>query len=142
MGITKFGNKGLQRALNRWERDIIDEVKRIIRETAVILQREARLFAPEDSGYLRESIEMEVAPNGLSAFVKVHAEYSIYVEYGTGIYATGPGGSRAKRIPWVFYSERYQQFFTTYGMVPQPFWHPAVEIASDFFVKEMRKLGK
>ncbi len=25
-----------------------------------------------------------------------------YVEYGTGIYATGPGGSRATNISWSF----------------------------------------
>lgn len=33
---------------------------------------------------------------GLTGIISVGAEYAIYVEYGTGIYATGPGGSRAK----------------------------------------------
>lgn len=26
--------------------------------------------------------------------------YAPYIEFGTGIYAEGPGGSKAKRIPW------------------------------------------
>lgn len=27
--------------------------------------------------------------------------YAPYVEFGTGMYAEGPGGSKAKRIPWL-----------------------------------------
>ena len=53
-------------------------------------------MAPVDMGYLKESIDFIFKNDGLTGIVSVGAEYAIYIEYGTGIYATGPGGSRAK----------------------------------------------
>lgn len=77
MTITRLGNRDLTRALRRWGNQIEDEVKRIVIETTAIIQNEARALAPVDSGYLRQSIEVEVLNNGLSAIVTVDAEYAI-----------------------------------------------------------------
>ena len=52
-------------------------------------------LAPADLGFLKESIDFRFENNGLTGVINVGAEYSVYVEYGTGIYATK--GSRAKR---------------------------------------------
>ncbi|MFP7199683.1 HK97 gp10 family phage protein [Lysinibacillus halotolerans] len=139
MGITRFGHKRLRKAVNRWSDEIIDDVKRIVTETAYILQTEARARAPEDSGYLRQSIEVDLMNNGLTAVVTVGADYAIYIEYGTGIYAVNGDG---RKTPWVYYSDKYGEFVFTRGMKAQPFWFDAVETARKYFKKEMRKLGR
>lgn len=77
-------------------------------------------MAPVDMGYLKESIDFMFKNDGLTGIVSVGAEYAIYVEYGTGIYATGPGGSRAKKIPWS-YKDDDGEWHTTYGSPAQPF---------------------
>lgn len=137
--ITRFGSKEIQRALKRWGKDIEKDVKRIVNETATIIQSNAVALAPVDSGYLRQSINVEVLDGGMTAVVTVDADYAIYIEYGTGIYAVGGNG---RKTPWVFYSEKYGQYFTTNGMRAQPFWFPSVEQGRKYFIKEMKKLGK
>ena len=51
---------------------------------------------PVDTGYLRESVSMDFKKGGLTGVINIGSEYALYVNYGTGIYAVGPGGSRAK----------------------------------------------
>lgn len=70
-----------------------------------------------------------IAEDTLMFVVAALAPYSVYHEYGTGIYATGPGGSRAKKIPWVYYDEYLGKWFTTYGVAPHPFMRPGYEAA-------------
>jgi hypothetical protein len=54
----------------------------------------------------------------------------IYLEYGTGIHAKPEGGgTRAKHIPWTYYDEELDQFFTTSGMEAQPFAQPGFDAA-------------
>ncbi|WP_010305399.1 HK97-gp10 family putative phage morphogenesis protein [Kurthia senegalensis] len=139
MTITRFGSSSLARALKKWSKDIEDEVKRIIVETAAIIQTEARLLAPVDSGYLRQSIEIELLNGGLTAIINVDADYAIYIEYGTGIYATKGNGNKDG---WVYFSEKYGEFVFTRGMQAQPFWFPALEVGEKYFKKEMSKLGR
>lgn len=77
MSVTHFGNRALSKALKKWGNQIEDEIKRIVVETATIIQTEARARAPVDSGYLRQSIEVEVLNGGLTAIVTVDADYAI-----------------------------------------------------------------
>lgn len=77
MGLTRFGAKSLQIALDKWGKDIEKDVKRIITETASILRNEAKARAPVDSGDLKRSIEMDVAEDGMSAVVHVGVHYAI-----------------------------------------------------------------
>ncbi|MDI1796975.1 HK97 gp10 family phage protein, partial [Staphylococcus aureus] len=70
-----------------------------------------------DLGFLKESIDFRFENNGLTGVINVGAEYSVYVEYGTGIYATK--GSRAKKIPWS-YKDANGKWHTTKGQAPQP----------------------
>jgi hypothetical protein len=53
--------------------------------------------------------------------------YGAFVNYGTGIYAAGPGGTRAKKIPWVYNDGK--GFHTTSGMKPTWFFTNAVYTA-------------
>lgn len=139
MSVTRFGSRALSSALRRWGNQIEDEIKRIVVETAAVIQTEARARAPVDSGYLRQSIEVEVLNGGLTAIVTVDASYSVFIEYGTGIYAKNGNGNKDG---WVFYSEKYGQFVFTRGMEAQPFWFPAIEVGRQYFRREMRRLRR
>ena len=139
MSITRFGSKELERALNKWSDKIEKEVKRIIHETALLIQSEARALAPVDSGYLRHSITIDLSGDGLTALISVGSEYGIYIEYGTGIYAVKGNG---RKDGWVYYNEKYREFVFTHGMKAQPFWFPAIEVGKTYYEKEMKKLGR
>lgn len=56
------------------------------------------------------------------------------MNYGTGIYAVGPGGSRAKNIPWR-YKDADGHWHTPKGQRAQPFWEPAIDEGRAFFNK-------
>nr|WP_162920115.1 HK97-gp10 family putative phage morphogenesis protein [Paenisporosarcina cavernae] len=138
-GKVSFGHKALERALKRYGEDILEEVRRIIIETASIIRARAKLLAPVDDGNLRDSIEMEISSDGLSAVVKVTAHYAVYVEFGTGIYAVEGNG---RKTPWTYYSEKLGRFVVTSGMRAQPYWFPAIDEGQRYFRSEMRKLGR
>lgn len=139
MGVNRIGDKSISKALERWGDAVLDEIKRIIVSTAYLIQAEARARAPDDSGYLRESIEVEILQNGMTAVVTVGASYGIYIEYGTGIYAVNGNG---RKDGWVYYSDKHGEFVFTRGMKAQPYWFDAVETGRKYFRKEMRKLGR
>lgn len=146
MGITRFGHKGLQKALRRWGDEIIDDVRRIVKETAYLIQSEARARVPVDTSHLWRSIEVEILNDGLTAIIYVGAHYAIYVEFGTGIYAVKGDG---RKTPWAYPDPKGRVdekgnpiFIWTRGMKAQPFWFDAVEIGRRYFKKEMRKLGR
>lgn len=134
----KFGNKKLQRAIRKHGDKVTDEIKRIIYETAYVIHSNAQASAPVDESNLRDSIEVEILQGGMAAVVRVTANYAIYVEYGTGIYAVEGDG---RNTPWTYYSDKLGRFVTTQGMKPQPFWDPAIDKGKRHFRKEMRDLG-
>ena len=120
----------LVRALQVFSDKTIDEAEQGVSETAMLLNTEASSRAPVDEGNLKNSIQSEIG--GLEATVMVGASYGIFVEYGTGVYAKGPGGSRAKKIPWS-YKGADGKWYTTYGMRAQPFWFPSIDVARKYF---------
>ena len=127
LGVLLMARNNLARALQAFSNKTIEQTKRGVAETAQLLNTEASSRAPVDEGNLKGSIQSEV--NGLKATVFVSAFYAVYVEFGTGIHATK--GSRAKKIPWTYYKDG--RFYTTYGMVAQPFWFPSVDVARKYF---------
>lgn len=120
----------LARALQVFSDKTIDEVEQGVSETAMLLNTEASSRAPVDDGNLKNSIQSEIG--GLEATVMVGAFYGLFVEYGTGVYAKGPGGSRAKKLPWS-YKGADGKWYTTYGMRAQPFWFPSIDVARKYF---------
>ena len=120
----------LVRALQVFSDKTIDDAERGISETAMLLNTEASSRAPIDEGNLKNSIQSEIG--GLEATVMVGAFYGLFVEYGTGVYSKGPGGSRAKKIPWT-YKGADGKWYTTYGMRAQPFWFPSIDVARKYF---------
>jgi HK97 gp10 family phage protein len=139
MGNTiKMGNTHMQKAIKKYGASVLDEVRRIVTETAYVIQGNAQALAPFDDGNLRDSMEVELLEGGLTAIVRVTTNYAIYVEYGTGIYAVEGDG---RQTPWTYYSDKLNRFVTTKGMHPQPFWDPAIDLGEKYFKEEMRKLG-
>ena len=120
----------LVRALQVFSDKTIDDAERGISETAMLLDTEASSRVAVDTGMTKNSIQSEIG--GLEATVMVGAAYAIFVEYGTGVYAKGPGGSRAKKIPWS-YKGADGKWYTTYGMRAQPFWFPSIDVARKYF---------
>lgn len=134
MAKIKYGSNKLVIDLEKFEDEIQDWVKKGIAKTTLVIYNNAVALAPVDLGYLRESIDFNFTDGGYSSVISVGAEYAIYVEFGTGIYAKGPGGSRAKKIPWSYKGDD-GEWYTTYGQQAQPFWFPAEDKGEKFFRK-------
>lgn len=132
----------MERAFKDFTDDILGDVKKVVEDTALLIQTELKTRAPSDGGYLQESIELTMLDGGLTAKIKIGAFYAIYVNFGTGIYAEGPGGSRAVKIPWTYYSEKLGRFVTTHGMHAQEFFGPSIDVGEQYFRREMRRLGR
>ena len=138
MTVIRYGSKKLQRAVEKWKDDIIEDIKRVVVETAATIESTAKALAPVDSGYLRQSITVEIMDGGLKAKVTVDSEYAIFIEFGTGIYAANGDG---RKDGWVYYNEKYGEYVYTKGSPAQPFWFPALKEGAKYFDREMAKVG-
>ena len=120
----------LTRALQVFSDKTIDDAERGISETAMLLNTEASSRVAVDTGMTKNSIQSEIGE--LEATVMVGSAVGIWLEFGTGVYSSGPGGSRAKKIPWT-YKGADGKWYTTYGMRAQPFWFPSIDVARKYF---------
>jgi HK97 gp10 family phage protein len=137
-GRVSFGSKAIEHALEKYGDYVLDEVRRIVKETAYRIHAHAVALAPSDDGNLKDSIEVTIFPGGLTAEVTVGVHYAIFVEFGTGIYAVEGNG---RKTPWVYYSDKLKRFVFTRGMKASPFWMPAIDIGQRHFKSEFNKLG-
>ncbi len=137
-GKIKFGNKGLELSLKKFEENMIEDVKKVIASTAAIIHSTATTLAPVDEGNLKQSIEIQFLKGGLTAVVTVNSSYAVWIEYGTGVYSKD---GRGRKTPWVYWSDKLQRFTVTQGMPAQPFWGPAIDLGARHFHREMRRLG-
>ncbi|PTJ91640.1 HK97 gp10 family phage protein [Staphylococcus simulans] len=117
----------ISRGLQKYKAKVLSEAKRGVAETTALLHSNASSMAPVDTSALKKSIDMSIS--GFHGQVKVGASYAAYIEFGTGIHSEK--SSRAKKIPWTYF--KGGKFYTTYGMVAQPFWYPSVDIARQYF---------
>ena len=109
-------------------------------KACLLVEGEARRKAPRRTGNLRRSIESKVENNGdeIVGTIFTPLEYAPYVEYGTGLFATGTGGGR-KDVPWVYYDEKHNQFVRTSGQTPQPYMRPALDENRDKIIDMIRE---
>ncbi|MDG0843159.1 HK97 gp10 family phage protein [Staphylococcus equorum] len=135
MAKVKYGNWDLVAELEEYKRETEKWAKKGIAKTVNVIHNTAVSLAPVDEGFLKESINFEYKDSGLTGVIEVGASYAIYVEYGTGIYAVGPGGSRAKKIPWAYQDPKTGKWYMTKGMQAQPFWGPAIDAGRETFKK-------
>lgn len=121
-----------------------------ISKATLYVEGQARINAGKISnGELANSIASRT--DGLTGEVYTPLSYAPYVEYGTGLFATGKGGGR-KEVPWVyvegqessgraktihtketalqavaFLREKGLEAYMTYGQKPQPYMRPALD---------------
>lgn len=142
---------GLEVILDRLEKLTNQQhMEQAIEQATLFVEGEARKNAGKISnGELANSISSRA--EGLTGEVYSPLDYAPYVEYGTGLFATGKGGGR-KEVPWVYVEgqesqERAKTIHTkesalqavaflreqgleahmTYGQKPQPFMRPALD---------------
>lgn len=148
---------------------VVDRLEKLAsREKAEGAVKEATLFVVAEvrknaqqiakSGELAKSIDFR--RDGLSGIVFTPLQYAPYVEYGTGLFATGKGGGR-KEVPWVyvegqegesgraktihtkqsaieaveFLREKGLKAYMTYGQHPQPYMRPALDDNKDTIIQ-------
>lgn len=63
----------------------VRQVNQALRKSAADIERDGKIFAPVDTGNLKNSISSTVT--GLSAEIGPTAAYGVYVEYGTSVHA-------------------------------------------------------
>lgn len=85
MSINITGLRELQRNLERHREQVIREVEQSLVESALIVERDAKIKAPFDFGRLRNSISHETDFGSSSPRVTVgtNIEYAKYQEFGT-----------------------------------------------------------
>jgi HK97 gp10 family phage protein len=105
-GLTSLGNK--LRALVPSTRAAVREA---VATTALLIESDAKRFAPVDTGRLRSSIHAAIASNGLSATVVTNVVYAGVQEFGS---------TRQK---------------------PQPFLGPAFEKNRGAFIANLKRAG-
>ena len=104
-----------------------------------------------DNGILTASINTQASIESGQQVIKTGSSeiHGIYLEYGTGLYATGPGGSQAKKIPWLWKveSRKWAAIFgiergesvVWYGSKPHPWLRPAWDENKDQVVEDVKR---
>lgn len=92
-----------------------------LEKCGLVAEGYAKKLCPVDTGNLRNSITHTVADvNEQAAYVGSNAEYTAYVELGTGVFY--PGG---RQTPWV-YTDAKGNTHMTHGQRAKPYIKPAV----------------
>lgn len=115
----------------------VDRAAELMHDTARYGQQVARSEVRRRSDDLADSVEVWPSDEGLTQDMGTMLQYGIYNEFGTGIYAEGQ--SSADELPWVYYDEYLGQFFTTYGLKPQPFIRPGFDAAENYLLGNARR---
>ena len=154
------GLKSLNKTLNKIIKNLSIVVEKGIQEALQGMADFAIIQAPSETGKLKESIKYELLNVNTGEIEgRVYADvniapYALWVNYGTGIYAEGEGGSRAKRIPWFvhesmadlsrynfqrWYAPTGDMFYIVYGQKATHFFDSISFIKRDDSVKAVAK---
>ena len=110
-------------------------------KAAMLVESQAVLLVPVDTGALRNSIGYKVNESELAAYIGTNCEYAIYVEFGTGEFAENGNGRKGG---WLYKTPNGEVHFT-YGMPPQPYLRPAFrknqKAIRDILADCLRELG-
>lgn len=127
----------LQEKLNRLTRGATSGLTKGLLKGGEIVRAEAAANCPVDSGQLRQSIVVE-QQGGTSVTVGSTAEYSVFVEFGTGSKGD-PSVGHTTKSGWVYFNEKTGQFVYTNGQAPQPFLVPALFSQKDAVVEAVKQ---
>lgn len=119
--------------------DCKKEIEREVEKEAKVVQAQAKLLAPVDTGNLRNNINTSVKWEGNTCVGVISADtsYSVFVEYGTGIYSSLGTG---RQTPWVYTPDGGAHFYWTQGQQPQPFMNPALENTKDKIFRDLTEM--
>ena len=110
-------------------------------KAAMLVESQAVLLVPVNTGGLRSSIGYQVNESELVAYIGTNCEYAIYVEFGTGEFAENGNGRKGG---WLYKTPNGEVHFT-YGMPPQPYLRPAFrrnqKAIRDILADCLRELG-
>ena len=113
MSITvEIDDKDLAKTLqyfDRYEKNRARDIRNIILETAINIDRKAKKFVPIVTGRLEGSIHFERLGNGNTARVFTNVEYASFVEFGTSKQRKQPYMTPAANIERVNYKQRMIQ---------------------------------
>lgn len=134
--------RGLDAVLKNYDRRISrTSARNIVNKAAIMVEGQAKLLAPVDTGALSQSITVDPAAEDrgeVRARVVTDKEYAAYVEFGTGV--RGAGSSAHQPVSGSI------SYGTRAGQLAQPYMHPAAEmtkpkinkLAADEIKKQMR----
>ena len=107
-------------------KDMVDTDKMVaaMGKACALVEKEAKINAPKDTGALRRSISSKVEVEGKEVIGTVFTplEYAPYIEYGTGLFAESGG---RKDVPW-HYQDDKGEWHSTNGIHPCPFMRSAL----------------
>lgn len=121
MGVSVDGSEVIIQLDNIASNVLPDTIKKALEQSCLIVEGDAKVRCPVDSGQLRQSINHKVEDK--TGWISTNVEYAPYVEIGTGIYSSEGGG---RQTPWV-YQDAKGQWHRTSGGKPHPFMKPALE---------------
>lgn len=122
---------------------ISQEVRTVVEETAKAIERDAKAFAPAETGDLRRSISSKVGRDGFTAQIGIRgkraqrrAYYAHFVEFGTRAYSPGQvrgasGSKTTHKVRKVVAARR-----------AQPFLYPAAQVNKKAFFNNSRRALK
>lgn len=79
------------------------------------IESRAKVQAPVDTGYLRNSIHTKITNGGLTGIVHAAAEYAAYVEFGTRHQRAQPYMTPAFRAVEPKFVKVWRELFRKYG---------------------------
>lgn len=134
MPIEFEGLEGILKRFNNIKN--AEGIKQGLEKGCLAVERSAKQHAPKGNGALARSITSKV--EDFTGIVSTPLFYAPYVEYGTGLFATGESGGR-KDVPWVYRDDKTGDFYTTYGQHPQPYMRPALDENRDNIIEYIRE---
>ena len=113
------------------------KVEKALSKACLLVEGQAKLLCPVDTGALRESIHTKVENDGkeMRGTVYTQTEYAPFVEFGTG--AKGQGtypykidglNLQYRQDGWAFVDPETGDTIWTHGQKAQPFMYPALEM--------------
>lgn len=126
MSINIEGFEGIDRIFKNLENKISSNEREVLGKACAMIERDAKILAPKDTGALRRSIasRIEEEDGELTGIVFTPLEYAPYPEFGTGLFAEGGNG---RKTPWAYEDEKTGEVIWTSGQHPQPYMRPALE---------------
>lgn len=121
--FNKHSLQAFYKYLKNLEGDVADYVRAEIEDSMLAIETDAASDVPVDTGALKNSIQstpVKASKNQITGGVEVGAEYSPYVEFGTGTRVKVPSELSA------FASQYKGDGIKEVNLPARPFFYPAV----------------